>query len=275
MTLTKLLTPIAIVAALSLTAVPAHAQRRGGGGSSHATRGAAVSRGSAVPRGGVVTRGSAVGRIGVAPGRGFVGGGFYRPYYAFRPRLSIGFGIWAGYPYPYYYGGYGYPPYAYGYGYPAYDPYAYNNYAPLPYDYSNASPYGYPADPADSQGYPPQQQGYPPQQQGYPPQQQGYPPQQGYQQQAPAGSIGVQPGGQQTNSGGVSFEITPTTAAVFVDGTYVGTTGEFGPTAQPLGLAPGKHHFEVRAAGYKTLSFDTDVAAGQVIPYRGALEAQH
>ena len=58
---------------------------------------------------------------------------------------------------------------------------------------------------------------------------------------------------------------------MFVDGTYVGTVGSFSPNAQPLGLTPGRHHIEVRAQGYRTMSFDTDVIAGQVIPYRGTL----
>jgi hypothetical protein len=44
-------------------------------------------------------------RFTVAPRR------FYRPYYVFRPRLSIGFGIWAGYPVTYY------DPYYYPYDY--------------------------------------------------------------------------------------------------------------------------------------------------------------
>jgi len=35
-------------------------------------------------------------------------------------------------------------------------------------------------------------------------------------------------------------------AAVFVDGRQVGTT----PLDEPLALAPGKHTFDVRAAGY-------------------------
>jgi len=40
---------------------------------------------------------------------------FYRPYYVFRPRLSIGFGLWAGFPVTYYdpyYYPYDYYPYA-------------------------------------------------------------------------------------------------------------------------------------------------------------------
>ena len=47
--------------------------------------------------------------------------GFYRPYYAFRPRFSIGFGLFVGYPvaFPYYAYAYPYPyPYPYSYPYP-------------------------------------------------------------------------------------------------------------------------------------------------------------
>ncbi len=83
----------------------------------------------------------------------------------------------------------------------------------------------------------------------------------------------MQPG-QQAVSGGVSFEITPSGAAVSVDGTYVGTVANFSPTSQPLGLTPGRHHIEVRAAGYRTLAFDADVTPGQVTPYQGTLQAQ-
>ena len=44
------------------------------------------------------------------------------------------------------------------------------------------------------------------------------------------------------------------------------------PTTQPLGLAAGRHHIELRASGYRTMAFDVDIVAGQVIPYRGALQ---
>ena len=75
-----------------------------------------------------------------------------------------------------------------------------------------------------------------------------------------------------TNMGGLSFEITPTSAEVFVDNVRVGTVGDFTPTTQPLGVAAGRHHVEVRAPGYQTMSFDVDIVAGQVIPYQGSLE---
>ena len=38
-----------------------------------------------------------------------------------------------------------------------------------------------------------------------------------------------------------------------------------------LSLAPGRHHVEVQADGYVPMTFDVDVIAGQVVPYRGDL----
>ena len=177
---------------------------------------------------------------------------FYRPYYAFRPRLSLGFGLWVGFPIAYSYGYYDpyYSPYGYPYGYSY--PYPYPAYA---YPYPAAT---YPAYLPSS--YPP---AYPPS--AYPSSpypQPAYPP--------ASGSVGVQPG--QADTGGVSFEITPSTAEVFVDGSFVGTVGEFTPTTQPLGMAAGRHHIEIRAAGYRTMALDVDIVAGQVIPYRGELQ---
>jgi PEGA domain len=206
------------------------------------------------PRGGVVVAPRVVVAphvVRVAPVR------FYRPYYTFRPRFSLGFGLWAGFPimYPYYYGYYN--PY---FAYPRPYPYPYP-YPPYGYGYPYPAPgYPYPP-PAYPPAYPPS--GYPPS--GYPPS--GYPP----SANPPAGSVGVQ-GPNQVNTGGVSFEITPSTAEVFVDGQYMGTVGQFTPTSQPLGLTPGRHHVEIRAPGYRTMDFDVDVIAGQVIPYQGALE---
>ena len=216
---------LATVVSLALigVATPAHAQRGGGARS----RGGQVARGSvrtarAVPR--TASRGR---QVVIAPRIRFS-----RPYYAFRPRLSLGFGVWAGYtvPYPYYYG----------------NPYYYAN--PYSYPYPRA-PYGYPPPPyafsAPNPAYPPA----------------GYP---------PAGPVTVQPG--TTTGAGVSFEITPVDADVFLDGTYVGRVSNFGPLSQPLPVTPGRHLIEIRREGYQTLSFDADVAAGQVIPYEGAMQ---
>ena len=73
-------------------------------------------------------------------------------------------------------------------------------------------------------------------------------------------------------TGGVSFEITPGDAAVFVDGVYVGTAKDFSATAPPLLLAAGRHHFELRAQGYQSMAFDVDVTPGQVVPYQGTMQ---
>jgi len=190
------------------------------GGGQVFTPGAGVPRGSAGVRGGTFN------------GRTFNRGTFNRPYYAFRPHVSLGFGLWAGYPvgwaYPFYY-----PPYPYYPNYPYY-PYPYEPVGP---GYSVAPPVDETPDTTPDEA---------------------------------VGTAGVQP--DQSNLGGMSFEITPSDAQVFVDGNYVGTVGEFTPTTQPLGVPSGRHHVEIRDDGYQTMSFDVDIVAGQVIPYQGQME---
>jgi hypothetical protein len=127
---------------------------------------------------------------------------FGRPYYAFRPRLSIGLGLWLGFPVPY--------------------------------------PRGW------LSGYPPPVYGY-------------------YQ-----GSVRVVPGA--TAYGGVSFDISPGQAAVYVDGEYIGNAGDFGPDAAPLTLTPGPHRIEVQADGYRPMRWDVDIVPGEVIPFRGDMQ---
>lgn len=134
---------------------------------------------------------------GVAVPRHVVTVPLYRTYYAFRPRVYAGFGVWAGYPVAW----------------------------PLVCGY----PYPYPG------------------------------PTYAYQPSAA--------------SAGVSFDITPANASVFVNGMLVGAVGNFSPTS-PLALVPGRHQIEVRAPGHKTLKFDVEAIAGEVIPYRGALEPE-
>jgi len=197
-------------------------------------RGPFVRGGGFVPGGSFDHRGPFVSSGGgfVHNGR-FIGGGvfgagrrfpiapvhFFHPYYTFHPRLSLGFGFWAGYPFAY--------------------PYAFYN--PFYYPDTYVSPYGdAPYSPAAV-----------------------YPP-------AVTSSLEAQPSSD-ANMGGLSFDVTPNTAELFVDNTLVGTVGQFTPTTQPLGLEAGRHRVEVRAPGYQTLSFDVDIIAGQVIPYQGTL----
>jgi len=143
-------------------------------------------------------------RPGYGGPRGMYGYGYRpyyysRPYYSFRPRVSIGFGLWLGYPV-------GYPYYSYGYGSPAY-------------------------------GYAPS-------------------------------AIGITVGAAY---GGISFEINPYDAVIEVDGEYVGTAGDFGPSAQPLTLPVGLHRIRLDARGYQTIVSDVTVLPGQVIPFRGSM----
>jgi hypothetical protein len=56
---------------------------------------------------------------------------------------------------------------------------------------------------------------------------------------------------------------------IFVDGVYIGTPDDVG---DDLGLAPGVRHIELRARGFKTLSFDADIVQDRSITYRGQLE---
>jgi hypothetical protein len=270
----KFLTPAAAVVALALSAVPAHAQHRGGGGGGGA-------RAAAVPRSGS-SAGGAVrsGTTGVAVPRGTVGSPYYgarfygngfgyalgAPYYAFRPRVGIGLGLYLGYPiaYPYW----AFPnPYVYG------DPYGY-------YDYGYPG-YGYPGYGYAAPGYAPGYGGY-------------AAPNRAYGPAAPSAdpntvtaspgatatdpnAVSAQPGPgapAQGQYGGLSFQITPANAAVLVDGVYVGTSAQFTATTQPLTLAPGRHHVELRAEGYQPMTFDANVAPGQVLPYQGAMQSR-
>jgi PEGA domain len=208
--------------------------------------GAGVPRGSAGVRGGTFNRGGAFnhgsfGTRGYGGGRWWGGRSwnvaplhYYRPYYAFRPHFNLGFGLWSGYPLTW----------AYPYYYPSYPYYPNYPYYPYPYSYAPAGPGYSVAPPVDETPY--------------------------TTPDATVGTAGVQP--DQSDLGGISFQITPSDAQVFVDGNYVGTVGEFTPTTQPLGVPSGRHHLEIRDVGYKTMSFDVDIVAGQVIPYQGQME---
>ncbi|HTI37787.1 MAG TPA: PEGA domain-containing protein [Vicinamibacterales bacterium] len=246
-------------------ASPAAAQSRGGHGVA-VSRGAAVARPVAVPRGSVAVShghygGYHYGSYYYRPYYPYYYHPYAHPYYSFLPHFSIGVGISAGYPvgWPSYGYAYAYP---YGYAYPYPYPYPYSGYyypsypppapAPAPppgnYSYGGSAPY-------PSSGY---SSGYP-----EPGRTQPY--------NAPSNSVSVDPGSH-SNSGGVSFEIDPPTASVFVDGKYMGTGAEFGPTTQPLSLTTGRHRVDIRAEGYQSVSFDADVTAGQVTPYKASLE---
>jgi len=75
----------------------------------------------------------------------------------------------------------------------------------------------------------------------------------------------------ETEKGGISFAVTPADAFVYVDDHYVGIASSFGSGSQPLSLAAGSHRIELLATGFEAVSFEVNVVAGQVIPYRVSL----
>jgi hypothetical protein len=91
-----------------------------------------------------------------------------------------------------------------------------------------------------------------------------------YGYSAPPAPVVVGPGS--AVYGGISLDMTPDDAAVYVDGAYAGVVREFDGTRQPLTLAAGTHRIQVQEAGYEPLEFDVTVQPGQVIPYQGDLQ---
>jgi hypothetical protein len=81
--------------------------------------------------------------------------------------------------------------------------------------------------------------------------------------------VGVAPAVQQY--GGLSFDIQPSDADLFVDGEYVGAVGTFTPYGEPLTLWPGVHRIAIARDGFRTMEFEVAIQPGQVIPYRGML----
>ena len=81
--------------------------------------------------------------------------------------------------------------------------------------------------------------------------------------------VGVAPAVQQY--GGVSFDIQPADADLFVDGEYVGSVGTFTPYGEPLTLYPGVHRIAIVRDGFRSMEFEVAIQPGQVIPYRGML----
>ena len=72
--------------------------------------------------------------------------------------------------------------------------------------------------------------------------------------------------------GGVSFDIQPADADLFVNGEYVGRVGDFGPYSEPLTLTPGVHRIAVQRDGFRPMEWEVQIEPGRVIPYRGEME---
>ena len=90
---------------------------------------------------------------------------------------------------------------------------------------------------------------------------------------APRGPVMVGPGSM--TYGGVSLEMSPGNAAVYVDGQYAGLVQEFDGTRATLTLVNGRHHIDVNAPGYAPMGFEVDVYPGQIVPIRGDLQPSY
>jgi len=71
--------------------------------------------------------------------------------------------------------------------------------------------------------------------------------------------------------GGVTFDVEPRDADLWVDGDYLGPVSEYTSYDPPLTLVAGRHHIELAVGNDRALAFDITVVAGQVIPYQGTL----
>lgn len=91
-----------------------------------------------------------------------------------------------------------------------------------------------------------------------------------YGYSAPSGPVVVGP--TSTQYGGVSLEISPSDASVYVDGSYAGIVEDFDGTQNTLTLAYGRHRLEISAPGYEPMTIDVDVVPGQILPYQGSLQ---
>ena len=85
-------------------------------------------------------------------------------------------------------------------------------------------------------------------------------------------SIPTYTSSSESEKGGISFAVVPADALVYVDDHYVGLASSFGSDSQPLSLAAGSHRIELLATGFEAVSFEVNVVAGQVIPYRVSLK---
>ena len=70
--------------------------------------------------------------------------------------------------------------------------------------------------------------------------------------------------------GALRLEVEPKESLqIYVDGVYVGTPADLG---DELELTPGTRRIELRASGYRALTFSAEIVDGRLITYRGSLE---
>jgi hypothetical protein len=84
-----------------------------------------------------------------------------------------------------------------------------------------------------------------------------------------AGSYGAAP----LPRGSLKLKVDPKNAEVYIDGYFMGTVDDFDGMFQHLELDAGPHRVEIRAIGYRTITFDVRIEPNDTITYRGVLQA--
>jgi hypothetical protein len=94
-----------------------------------------------------------------------------------------------------------------------------------------------------------------------------------YEVAEPAPPVDPRPsaGDDESRIGGLSIDLEPRDAELYVDGFFAGRLSDF--AADGLPLRAGRHWIELRAAGYDTLTLPVDIVAGQLAHYRAELTA--
>jgi len=75
-------------------------------------------------------------------------------------------------------------------------------------------------------------------------------------------------------AGGLTFEVAPNFARVYVDGEYVGRAADFAAISTPLILTPGSHRVKIKADDYHTMTFNTEIFPGQILPYQAVMQSK-
>jgi hypothetical protein len=80
----------------------------------------------------------------------------------------------------------------------------------------------------------------------------------------------MRPAPSEPSMGALRIEVEPRDLLqIFVDGVYIGTPADLGDEIE---LRTGARRIELRAPGYRTLTFDAEISYDRSITYRGALE---
>ena len=79
---------------------------------------------------------------------------------------------------------------------------------------------------------------------------------------APAASAGGA-GTRAVARAALDIDVTPSNAAIYIDGTLVGTGQELGRLERGLAVAPGKHRIEVLAPGHASKTLEVEVKEGE------------